>query len=311
MNIKSLFIKKINSADHSGLEHQSVDSFWDFISTWNFLNITNINGIISLVFLTLIISIYLVGVLRLVRNTDLGKIRITSITIALFLLFFVLEGPVDHFADEMFFIHMIQHLTLMIIVAPLLLLSNPMPMFIWGIPKQLRKMISRPFSGKTIPKKIIGKLTQPKYSLTIYIIDLYFWHIPLFYNASLHHVSVHFINHIFFFATSILFWWPIIGPAPVKSKLSVIQKIIYLLVAITPSAVLAAFITFSGRILYDYTTTPLHWNVASHIEDQTLGGIIMWLPGNFLFFGILVGLFFLWAKEEEKDALPKSIDRHN
>ena len=82
----------------------------------------------------------------------------------------------------------------------------------------------------------------------------------------------------------------------------------YLLVAVTPSAALAAFITFSGSPLYDYTTTPLHWNVPSHIEDQTLGGIIMWIPGNIVFFGFLVGLFFLWAKEEEENALPKSID---
>ena len=85
---------------------------------------------------------------------------------------------------------------------------------------------------------------------------------------------------------ALLLWWPIIGPAPVRSNLSTPQKIVYLLLAVTPSAALAAFITLSGDSLYAYESTPLHWNMLSHVEDQTWGGLIMWLPGNFLFLGV-------------------------
>ena len=104
---------------------------------------------------------------------------------------------------------------------------------------------------------------------------------------------------------ALLLWWPIIGPAPVRSNLSNPQKIVYLLLAVTPSAALAAFITLSGDSLYAYESTPLHWNMLSHVEDQTWGGLIMWLPGNFLFLGVLTTLFFRWAKEEEGSALPR------
>ncbi|MBM32188.1 MAG: hypothetical protein CL764_04925 [Chloroflexi bacterium] len=305
MHFLSSTYKNINSFNHSGSSDQTMETFWDFINKWNFLNITNVSGIISLTLLILIIGTYLIGLIRLVKKSNLKKMRIVSITTALFLVLFVLEGPIDYFAEQMFFIHMIQHLTIMVIIAPVLLFSNPMPMFIWGTPNFLRKIISKPFSGNSLLKRTITKITKPKYSLSIYIIVLYFWHIPFFYNAALQNNGVHYINHLLFFFASIIYWWPIIGPSPVKSPLSVIKKIIYVLIAVTPSAALAAFITFSPTPLYDYSSTPLHWNVASHVEDQRWGGIIMWLPGNFLFLGFLIGLFFLWAKEEEKDALPK------
>lgn len=307
MHFLSSTYKNINSFNHSGSSDQTMETFWDFINKWNFLNITNVNGIISLTLLILIIGTYLIGLIRLAKKSNLKKMRIVSITTALFLVFFVLEGPIDYFAEQMFFIHMIQHITIMMIIAPILLFSNPMPMFIWGTPNFLRKIISKPFSGNSLLKRSITKITKPKYSLSLYIIILYFWHIPLFYNAALQNNGIHYLNHLLFFFASIIYWWPIIGPSPVKSSLSVVQKIIYILIAITPSAALAAFITFSPTALYDYTSTPLHWNIVSHVEDQRWGGIIMWIPGNFLFFGFLIGLFFLWAKEEEIDALPKSM----
>ena len=132
MHITSSTYKNIIFLNHSGSSNQTMESFWDFINKWNFLNITNTSGIISLILLILIIGIYLVGLLRLIKKSNLKKTRIISITTALFLVFFVLEGPIDYFAEQMFFIHMIQHLTLMVIVAPILLFSNPMPMFIWN-----------------------------------------------------------------------------------------------------------------------------------------------------------------------------------
>ena len=223
----------------------------------------------------------------------------------MFLLVFVLEGPIDYFAEEMFFIHMIQHLTLMVVIAPLLLSANAMPVFIWGTPKPIRGIISKPFAGESKLKKVLSVITKPRYSLILYIVNLYIWHIPFFYNLTLKYDIFHFINHAMFVFMALLLWWPIIGPAPVRSNLSNPQKIVYLLLAVTPSAALAAFITLSGDSLYAYESTPLHWNMLSHVEDQTWGGLIMWLPGNFLFLGVLTTLFFRWAKEEEGSALPR------
>ena len=103
---------------------------------------------------------------------------------------------------------------------------------------------------------------------------------------------------------AMLLWWPILGPSPVRTNLTIPQKIVYVLVAVTPSAALAAFITLSGDPIYNYEATPLHWNMLSHKEDQTWGGLIMWLPGNFVFLGVLTTLFFKWSKQEEASSLP-------
>ena len=107
------------------------------------------------------------------------------ISIALFLLILVLEGPIDFYAEEMFFIHMIQHLTLMVIIAPLLLSANAMPIFIWGTPKKIRSVLSKPFAGNSFSKKILTIITRPRYSLLLYVLNLYLWHIPFFYNLTL------------------------------------------------------------------------------------------------------------------------------
>ena len=295
----------LNYFNHGSDHPETSENFLDFITSWNFLHLENVNGFISLAFVSLIVLVYLTGVVRLIKKPFFSKTKLFFISVSVFLLVFVLEGPIDYFAEEMFFIHMIQHLTLMIVIAPLLLSANAMPVFIWGTPKPIRGIISKPFAGESKLKKVLSVITKPRYSLILYIVNLYIWHIPFFYNLTLKYDTFHFINHAMFVFMALLLWWPIIGPAPVRSNLSNPQKIVYLLLAVTPSAALAAFITLSGDSLYAYESTPLHWNMLSHVEDQTWGGLIMWLPGNFLFLGVLTTLFFRWAKEEEGSALPR------
>tara|TARA_A100001015_G_scaffold138279_1_gene153243 strand:- start:1247 stop:2173 length:927 start_codon:yes stop_codon:yes gene_type:complete len=295
----------ISFANHGSGHSEPAEGFLDFIVAWNFLHINSINGIISLFFVSSIVFIYVSGVIRLSKTNFISPFKFTLISIALFLLILILEGPIDFYAKEMFFIHMIQHLTLMVIIAPLLLSANAMPIFIWGTPKKMRSALSKPFAGNSFSKKILTIITRPRYSLLLYVLNLYLWHIPFFYNLTLSSDTFHFINHAFFVFMALLLWWPIIGPAPVRTNLTIPQKIVYVLVAVTPSAALAAFITLSGDPIYNYESTPLHWNMLSHKEDQTWGGLIMWLPGNFLFFGVLTTLFFKWSKQEESSALPK------
>ena len=305
MNKVFNLFNNISFANHGSGHSEPAEGFLDFIVAWNFLHINSINGIISLFFVSSIVFIYVSGVIRLSKTNFISPFKFTLISIALFLLILILEGPIDFYAKEMFFIHMIQHLTLMVIIAPLLLSANAMPIFIWGTPKKMRSVLSKPFAGNSFSKKILTIITRPRYSLLLYVLNLYLWHIPFFYNLTLSSDTFHFINHAFFVFMALLLWWPIIGPAPVRTNLTIPQKIVYVLVAVTPSAALAAFITLSGDPIYNYESTPLHWNMLSHKEDQTWGGLIMWLPGNFLFFGVLTTLFFKWSKQEESSALPK------
>jgi putative membrane protein len=148
--------------------------------------------------------------------------------------------------------------------------------------------------------KVMRILTKPTVALTVFIGTLYAWHIPAAYNQSLKDEWLHLFMHFSMFTTAVLFWWPIIGPPPIRTQLAHPQRIVYLLLAVTPTAVLAAIITLSKSVLFDfYLDSPGHFNW-SPTEDQRTGGLLMWIPGNFVYLTTMTILFFRWFKEEER-----------
>jgi cytochrome c oxidase assembly factor CtaG len=131
---------------------------------------------------------------------------------------------------------------------------------------------------------------------------LYLWHAPATFTAALENTWLHYLQHFSFFITAIFFWWPIIGPAPVRSKLGYGQRMVYMLLVVTPTAVLGAIFTLSRSVIFDtYLNSPMHWGMTP-LEDQTMAGIILWVPGNSLYLTALTALFFTWASKEEHKA---------
>ena len=111
---------------------------------------------------------------------------------------------------------------------------------------------------------------------------------------------IHLVEHMSFFLGALLFWWPIIGPAPVRSALSYPQRLLYLLMVVTPSAVLAALVTLAGSSIYEsYDGTNEVWGL-DPLSDQRIGGVIMWVPGNFVYLFAMTALFFKWYESEEQ-----------
>ena len=100
------------------------------------------------------------------------------------------------------------------------------------------------------------------------------------------------------FLAGILFWWPILGITFGSKKISIPLRIVYLLLAVTPTAVVAAFITLSDSLLYGEDIRRL-FNISA-MDDQQLGGLIMWIPGNFIFLTTLTVLFFKWSYPQTK-----------
>ena len=269
-------------------------SFLDFISRWELLSAW------TFVVLLLVI-IYAFGSWRLYRKGGgLGAIslrRIGSAATAFIAIFIALVGPFEAFSGELLLAHMIQHM-LLIFAAPLLLIANPMSSYLWGLPSFLRDGATSLFERNSPIRKVLVILTKPKIALPLFVINLWAWHYPPLYDLAVTNSFVHLLEHFLMFVTSILFWWPIVGPAPVRSPLSYPKRMIYMLAVVTPSAALAAFITLNADVLYSsYLNAPLHFEITPR-EDQTYAGLILWLPGNFAYIAAIITLFFKWAKTE-------------
>ena len=281
---------------NDGPKPDLINSFGEFALAWDFSSPP------AVLFL-LLTSAYTIGAMRLATRSDKdGRFwyKFTASVLGLVLLATALAGPLDYYSGDLFAAHMSQHIVIAMFAAPLLLLARPMPAYIWALPRLLRVGVGTALTNSGVIIKVMRILTRPSVALPLFIGTLYAWHIPAAYNQSLEDEWLHLFMHFTMFTTAVLFWWPIIGPPPIRTKLTHPQRIVYLLLAVTPTAVLAAIITLSKSVLFDfYLDSPGHFSW-SPTEDQRTGGLLMWIPGNFVYLTTVTILFFRWFKEEEQ-----------
>ncbi len=277
-------------------------SFGDLVSRWELGDPFSILVLIAG-------AVYMFGLMRLSARANASPLeskRVYAGVAGFAALYIALAGPFDAFAAEAFWLHMIQHLVISMIGAPLLLLASPMPAYLWAMPETVRLGAGELFREDAPVKRLLRWLIDPRITVPLFIGTLYAWHAPWLFSAALSNDSVHYLQHLTFFVSAALFWWPIIGPAPVRSKLSYPQRLVYLLLVVTPTAVLASIITMSRSVIYEeYLSTPMHWNMTA-LEDQTMAGLILWIPGNALYLAGLTAIFFTWASKESKEAVTAS-----
>lgn len=266
----------------------------DFFLEWS------INSKLFYVLMTALF-VYTIGSYKLWRNNKSNIFLIKFIRGFLAYLFLItaLVGPFGKF-DETFWVHMIQHLLLIMVVPPLFLSGLFFSANIWFFPRIIRIGLADFIRPKSLFRGLLSKITSPKFSLIFYVISLWVWHLPIFFNYALNFTMVHYFEHISFLISGVLFWWPLIGLNIGSKRISLPIRIVYLLLAVTPTAVVAAFITLSDGVIYGENIPRLFGLEA--IEDQKIGGLIMWIPGNTIFLGTLTVLFFKWSAKQTKNS---------
>ncbi len=204
-------------------------------------------------------------------------------------MFLSLNGPVHDISDYYLFTgHMVQHLVLTIVVPPLLLLGTPG----WMLRPALRVPIVR---------RIAEAVTPAGAAFTIFNIILAGWHLPPLYNAAMYHHEVHIIQHLMFLVGAVIMWWPMLSPLPELPRLSYPGQMLYSFLMTLPMTIVSIFIVYADHVLYPaYASAPRLWGL-SPLEDQRLGGLIMWIPGG-LFFYLLTSVIFLrWTSSQRDD----------
>lgn len=211
-------------------------------------------------------------------------------TVAFFLgvliMLLALISPLDALGDDyLFSAHMLQHLCLTTFGPPLLLVGTPEWM--------LERLLDKRFFFRTL--KI---LVWVPLAFTLYNADFLIWHIPSLYNSTLENDTIHIFEHLTFIVFGILSWWPILSPSSKLPRLSLGGQILYIFLMGMPAVLLGAGLTFMPPLYAPYLSDPIVWGI-SHVVDQQLGGLIMWIPVNLFYIGIMSTLFIRWMQRQE------------
>jgi cytochrome c oxidase assembly factor CtaG len=179
--------------------------------------------------------------------------------------------------------HMLQHMLLMMIAPPLLLLGTPLIPVVRGLPVFAAREFAGPFLNWPVAKAIGNALTNPVFALILMGVVMFAWHTPALYELALRSPARHQTEHACFLIASLIFWWPVVQPWPSRSQWPRWAMVPYLLVADLQNTVLSAILVFSDRVLYpSYSTVPRLFHFSA-LEDQVAAGSIMWVVGSLAF----------------------------
>ena len=206
------------------------------------------------------------------------------------LLFLSLNGPLHDLSDNFLFsAHMVQHLIITLIVPPLWLMGLPS----WS----LRPLLKR--RGLLAGSRAI---TSPLIAFALYNVVFIGWHFPSLYNWALVNHNAHILQHMMFIAAATLMWWPVIDPVPELVRMQTPVRLLYMAALGIPMSIVSAIITFAEQAMYPwYEAAPRVFETLSAVDDQQLGGVIMWVPGMLVFWIALTIVFFRWSGREERE----------
>jgi putative membrane protein len=202
-------------------------------------------------------------------------------------LFVALGPPLDDWSDHYLLLaHMVQHLLLILLAAPLLLDGTPA----W---------LLEPLTRNRITNTIGYWLTRPVIAYLIANAVFILWHVPVFYDTALRSQPVHILEHVTMIATALLAWWPILGPLPQWPRLALPLHSLYYFAMTLPGIAVGAPITYADPGLYaPYDTAPRIFGI-DLATDQQAAGLLMWVAVSAIYLLLITVSFFRWAAREE------------
>jgi putative membrane protein len=252
----------------------------------------------TLVPLLLAGATYAAGAVRLRARSGgrgLSWMRSVSFAVGWMLAAFLLLSPLDGWSEQFLSAHMVQHFALMLLAAPLMVLGRISLAFLWALPRAWRRGIGGWQRGRI--HAALAWMIHPAGALLIYALTLWLWHAPPLYQAALRHDAVHALQHLCFVGAAALFWQAVIERPRAESRIGAFLAIF---AAAVQSCMLAALMTLSTVHWY-----PRHKDGPfglSALEDQQLGGLIMWVPCCvvMIFAGIMVFARLLRDSEQRQ-----------
>jgi cytochrome c oxidase assembly factor CtaG len=207
----------------------------------------------------------------------------------------VLLGPVDRLAGTRFVWHMVQHLAMTMVAAPLLLL---------GRPTSLARRVAGPGARRVILPVLrgVGRLGHPAFAWWAFAAVLWASHFTILYQAALESAPLHSLEHALYLGASLLFWLPVVDAEPTRHRMGPAARILYVFLAGAASALLASTLVQSGRVLYPAYAGP------GALVDQQAAGAVMWIAGGLLFLMAALLVAWGWARSERRSIAEPSAE---
>jgi putative membrane protein len=200
-----------------------------------------------------------------------------------------LVSPLDALADQLFFMHMGQHMLLLDLVPILTILG-------------LTKVILRPATRALRDlERRAGALAHPAFAVVLYVAVIWTWHVPAAYDLALGNPVVHVLEHISFVAAGSLYWWHLLSPIRARLRLDGIGPLVYMTSTKVLVGALGMGLAFAPSALYPYYVQHARvWSISAH-DDQSIAGLIMAVEQSLVMGIALVGLFVRALSESERE----------
>ena len=197
-----------------------------------------------------------------------------------------LLGPLDGWSEDSFAVHMVQHELIVLVAAPLLVRGRPLAHWAWGLSRAARMSLH----GMVRRRPLViawSALTGTAGACALHTAALWAWHVPAWFRAALTHPALHIAQHATFLAAALCFWWSVLRPAPVRQAAA--RGVATLFVTTLTTGALGALLTFAATPWFAVPgqVPPVGLSL---LEDQQLGGLIMWIPGGTVYVAAALAL---------------------
>jgi len=278
---------------HEGRPH----NFHDLWRAWSWEPVV-------LVCLALSAWLYFWGVRKLWRNDGVGRgvdrWEVACYALGWLSLMLALVSPLHSWGRVLFSAHMTQHEVLMLVSAPLLVLGRPLVPFLRALPVGIARRVGH-WGKAGWFQKAWRALTNPLVAWAVHALALWVWHIPALFQATLDSEFVHTLQHLSFFFSALLFWWALVHGR--RGLMGYGAATLYVFTTSVHSGLLGALITFAQGVWYPaYKGYTASWGLTP-LEDQQLGGLIMWIPAGLVYIVAGLALFAGWLRESEARVL--------
>jgi cytochrome c oxidase assembly factor CtaG/ferredoxin len=209
--------------------------------------------------------------------------RALAFTGGLLSFWLAIASPLDAFSGFLLSAHMVQHLLLMSVAPPLILLGTPLLPLLRGLPRKFTRDGLGPFLVWPTLRRFGHALTHPVNCWILMAVTLFAWHVPAAFDLTLRSPAWHKLEHACFFGAALLFWWPVVRPFPSRPHWPLWSVPVYLLAADLLNTSLSAILTFSDHVLYTYYLGMPRLFGTTALTDQSSAGVIMWVPGSLAF----------------------------